>query len=128
MAFEILSDERELADTVGPYGKSLLHLVSRALEDYHRMPLLGMELSWQEIASDNPFGSPELLKQVQAWRTFWGPATSVRLLKEQTIDDGEEKIPSAHGCFDNALDVVSRTIETILGRRPPVPVVDLHGF
>ena len=29
---DIMNDERELADSVGPYGKSLLYLVSRALE------------------------------------------------------------------------------------------------
>lgn len=44
--FDILSDEREQADTVGPYGKSLLYLVCRALEDVHKMPILGMESAW----------------------------------------------------------------------------------
>ncbi|MDR4493864.1 MAG: C1 family peptidase [Nitrospirales bacterium] len=36
LTIEILSDARELGDSVGPYGKSLLYLVSRALEDYHK--------------------------------------------------------------------------------------------
>src|SRR5216683_681533 len=128
MVFEILSDERELADSVGPYGKSLLYLASRALEDHHRMPLLGMAISWQEVAGDNPFGSPELLQQVRDWHAFWGASNGPRELKDQTVDDGEEKIPSAHGCFDNGIDVVGRTIGTILGRAPDIPVMDLHGF
>jgi hypothetical protein len=40
--FELLSDRRELGDSVGPYGKSLLYLVSRALEEVHKTPLLGL--------------------------------------------------------------------------------------
>ena len=41
-----LSDARELDDNVGPYGKSLLYLVSRALEIVHKKPLLGMQVAW----------------------------------------------------------------------------------
>ncbi|MFP5245667.1 MAG: C1 family peptidase, partial [Thermoanaerobaculia bacterium] len=39
----ILSDEGERDDDVGPYGKSLLYLVSNAFEKSREMPLLGME-------------------------------------------------------------------------------------
>ena len=39
----ILSDEGERDDTVGPYGKSLLYLVSNAFENRRATPLLGME-------------------------------------------------------------------------------------
>jgi hypothetical protein len=126
--FEILGDERELADSVGPYGKSLLYLVSRALEQHHRMPLLGMAIVWHGAADPNLFGSREFSEQVEQWRAFWGPTAAPRELRDETVHDGEGAIPSAHGCFDNAVDVVSRTIETILGRKPPVPVVNLHGF
>ena len=48
--FDILSDERERADSVFVYGKSLLYLVSRAAENMHKQPLLGMEAAWS--ASD----------------------------------------------------------------------------
>jgi hypothetical protein len=37
-----LSDAAELADSVGPYGKSLLYLVSNAFEGQRCKPLLGM--------------------------------------------------------------------------------------
>jgi hypothetical protein len=128
IGFEILSDERELADGVGPYGKSLLYLVSRALEDYHCMPLLGMALAWSEVIGDNPFGSADLLKQTVLWREFWGTAPGPRELKDKAVSDGQEMIPSAHGCFDNAIDVITRTLTTILGRAPENPVENLHGF
>src|SRR5262249_1812135 len=39
----VLSDVGELDDDVGPYGKSLLYLVSNAFEDKRGTPLLGME-------------------------------------------------------------------------------------
>ncbi len=39
----ILSDVGERDDTVGPYGKSLLYLVSNAFEGAKETPLLGME-------------------------------------------------------------------------------------
>lgn len=37
-----LSDQNERDDTVGPYGKSILYLVSRALETPRKQPLLGL--------------------------------------------------------------------------------------
>ncbi|OAN70666.1 hypothetical protein A8B78_04215 [Jannaschia sp. EhC01] len=37
-----LSDENERAETVGPYGNSLLYLVSRALESPRKQPLTGL--------------------------------------------------------------------------------------
>jgi hypothetical protein len=43
---DLLSDKAERDDSVGPYGKSLLYLVSRALEKQRKCPLLGMELAW----------------------------------------------------------------------------------
>lgn len=39
----ILSDAGELDDDVGPYGKSLLYLVSNSFEGEREVPLLGME-------------------------------------------------------------------------------------
>jgi Papain family cysteine protease len=61
----IMSDAGERDDTVGPYGKSLLYLVSNAFEGERGVPLLGMqffltkdqeltELFNQEIPSGHP--------------------------------------------------------------------------
>lgn len=46
-----LSDENERRDSVGPYGKSLLYLVSRALETPRKRPLLGLARC---LSSGNP--------------------------------------------------------------------------
>lgn len=50
---DALSDKIERNDTVGPYGKSLLYLVSRALETPRNLPLLG-------LANCLADGNPEL--------------------------------------------------------------------
>ena len=39
----LLSDKLERGDSVGPYGKSLLYLVSNAFERSRQVPLLGMK-------------------------------------------------------------------------------------
>lgn len=46
-----LSQQREEDDTVGPYSKSLLYLVSNAFEEAAEMPILGMELHSKTIAA-----------------------------------------------------------------------------
>jgi len=46
-----LSDQRELDDTVGPYSKSLLYLVSKAFEDGADPPILGMDIHPRSIPS-----------------------------------------------------------------------------
>jgi len=127
-AFEILSDKRELADTVGPYGKSLLYLVSRALDDYHKMPLLGMAQVWALQNGDNPFGNEDLRKSVKQWQQYWTKGPRPTVLSDASLSDGEEMIPSAHGSFDNGVDVMTRTIKRIIGGPLAVPIESLHGF
>jgi hypothetical protein len=127
-AFEMLSDERELADSVGPYGKSLLYLVSRALEDYHKMPILGMANVWAVQKGENPFGTEKLRDKVKEWQQFWGDGPLPNELTKPSVSDGQEMIPSAHGSFDNDVDVITRTLKRILGHDPQEPVENLHGF
>jgi hypothetical protein len=131
--FEILSDERELADSVGPYGRSLLYLVSRALEEHHRMPLLGMATSWVALGARPPFSedADHIWVPVRRWQTDWkGPAPTE--LKTATVSDGEGDIPAAHGSFDNDVEVVSRTLTRILGSASgaalKAPIENLRGF
>jgi hypothetical protein len=134
--FDLLSAERERGDTVGPYGKSLLYLVSRALEDHHKMPLLGMQIAWDAAADTagetQPFGNKtELLRAVERWRSLWkGP--KIRPVSAPTVRDvadGSHTIPSAHGSFDNDVDVIGRAIQTIVApARVLAPVQDLRGF
>ncbi len=78
ISIHLMDDERELADNVGKiYGKSLLYLVSRALEDVHKMPLLGMAAAWNlEHAGekDGKFNSVQH-RAIKKWVDFAGKGT-----------------------------------------------------
>jgi hypothetical protein len=122
---ELLSDERELGDTVGPYGKSLLYLVSRALEDQHKTPLLGMANAWDPAKRSQFSDDPAIQRGLKTWQAFWGSVRAPREVTEAQVSNGVARIPSAHGAFDNDVEVVTRTIERIAGRPLKHPVEQL---
>jgi hypothetical protein len=122
---ELLSDERELGDTVGPYGKSLLYLVSRALEDQHKTPILGMANAWDPAKRNMWSDDPVIQRGLKAWQTFWGSVRAPRETTEAQISNGVTRIPSAHGGFDNDVAVLTRTLERIAGRPLKQPVEQL---
>jgi Papain family cysteine protease len=125
--FELLSNDRELGDTVGPYGQSLLYLVSRALEDVHKTPLLGMAVGWsRDDPGDNV--NQDRRRDVKKWLDLWGNGPKPRLHDEPQVSDGQGKIPIAHGSFDNDVDVVGKSIEFITGAPLKFPVENLRGF
>lgn len=129
---ENLSEEREQADSVGPYGKSLLYLVSRALEEFHKMPLLGKTLEWTETDSgrrNQLFGAAGAA-DVAAWQTFVRDQqlNAPTLCRTATVSDGLGRIPSAHGSFDNDVAVITRTIERAKGAKAKPAVECLRGF
>jgi pimeloyl-ACP methyl ester carboxylesterase len=136
---DIMSDERELADTVGPYGKSLLYLVSRALEDVHKMPLLGMQAVWTDVRPDLWYIPDRIRRKprdkwenpdVALWRGLVGTNAGkvLQVHNNKRVSDGVEKIPLAHGSFDNDRDVMTATIERILGGSLAAPIENLRGF
>ena len=113
---ELLSDAREMADSVGPYGRSLLYLVSRALEDQHKTPILGMANAWNPGKRSEWSNDPVIQRGVKAWQAFWGSVRAPRETTDAQVSSGVAMIPSAHGAFDNDVDVVTRTLERIAGR------------
>ncbi|OHD89210.1 C1 family peptidase [Sulfuricurvum sp. RIFCSPLOWO2_12_FULL_43_24] len=115
---DIMDDERERADTVGPYGKSLLYLISRALESRHKMPLLGMEWAWNTAAAPQDQWSED--PGIEAALTKWSSLTagiSLRLHTKQREDvyTGSGTIKLAHGSFDNDIEVVADMLERMRG-------------
>jgi hypothetical protein len=133
-AIELLSDEREKADSVGPYGKSLLYLVSRALEVDHKTPILGMEGVWNQATKNNDLffsRNGGLNPDLAAWRALWTKEWKLaapKPLAKEFINDGEGPIAVAHGCFDNAVPIVSATIERIRNGKLLKPIKTLRGF
>jgi hypothetical protein len=112
---DLMDDERERADSVGPYGKSLLYLVSRALESRHKTPLLGMEWAWTTKGMpESQWSDPE--GSVEAWAPL-GSRMSLRLhgKRREYVSTGAGRIRLAHGSFDNDVEVVSDMLERMRG-------------
>ena len=139
VAIDILSDKYERDDTVGPYGKSLLYLVSRALEATHKTPILGMEAVWNpQLDKDDIFatktkGRPN--EHVTAWRNGWLKLSKPAqvLAQDRVLEERPNfTIRSVHGCFDNWIDGVERTIQRILDlstvNKLPTRITSLRGF
>lgn len=103
-----LSKVGELDDDVGPYGKSLLYLVSNAFEDRREVPLLGMlkfleEKQYQEIY--------DLLNR------------PVDGLPGIVVSGEEDKVgamakSNTHGGFDNDPNTMNSVLVRILGALP----------
>jgi hypothetical protein len=107
----VLSDTGERDDDVGPYGKSLLYLVSNAFEGRRGVPLLGMEKYLRKTA-DPDVSTPD-------------PAVAP-LLKDSIVVAGEVakegssmSRSNSHGGFDNDPDTLNSVIARILGGAPP---------
>ena len=132
---QVLSDRNERDDNVvAIYRKSLLYLVSNALETDLRTPILGM---------DNVFnadyrgwdGSSSTAESLRSWRQAAANAGLVpgeRLVvvdnDKITVAQPDRRAKTAHGTFDNDVEVVSRAVQRISGGVLKTPVDDLRGF
>ena len=131
---DVLSDDREVDDTVGPYQKSLLYLVSRALEDMHKMPILGLLKAFDPSCNHDLHWNEPRLEQIklelEKWQKFWWGATMPRdfhrtgkgagnatfdTVDRTQINSGARKTNAAHGTFDNDVDVMKAMLGRILG-------------
>jgi len=132
-----MDDEREKSDTVGKvYRKSLLYLVSRALEKVHKMPILGLADSWDvekctEKKSDG--FNYEQRSEVDKWYKFMqdgnAPIIYSREKSQVKINLSPDYIDLSHGSFDNDINVVEHTIKKIRGdNKLIVHVVNLCGY
>jgi hypothetical protein len=122
-----LSDSNEKADglpspEVELYGKSLLYLVSRALDDARKMPILGLQTAITADAFDPKQWADEQVASITAWEREWTPGTAgaaqrgfpVTTPDVRTTKTGAT-IQATHGSFDNNIDVLTQTLETIKG-------------
>ena len=123
----LLSDQRELNDTCGPYQKSLLYLVSRALESDHKMPILGLEKVFDPSANDewHDRTQPPALPR---WQAFWGNTNpNLHVVDTAQVSTGTlgNQIKASHGCFDNDAGTITATLVRILGPAPTYPIQSL---
>ncbi|WP_367847359.1 peptidase C1 [Rhodoferax sp. WC2427] len=139
----VLSDTRERADSVaGIYRKSLLYLVSGALETDLRTPIAGMAKVYG--TGDGGWdGSSSTNESLNVWRRAVQDAklkSTGRLVEVTTDkvctaladprrdDPSNVMIPADHGSFDNNIDAITRTLQVVLGGKLLQPVDDLRGF
>jgi len=145
-----LADARERDDCVGPYRKSLLYLVSRALERQHKTPLLGLANAFDPAHAGSEWWHEDWVDDVALWQHwFWGaggggtddtpsgfaetgasaPGGGLFVTGAKSVNAGPRAVPATHGAFDNDVDVVAMTIRRMLGlpggSRLPFPVTDL---
>jgi Arc/MetJ-type ribon-helix-helix transcriptional regulator len=132
---EVLSDSNEASDPCVPlaYSKSLLYLVSRALEPDHKAPVLGMQKAWKKLPPDDMTFNPGYQNELKAWQQIAKGVVLDAPIVDKIVPTVREKnandtISANHGSFDNNLDVVNRALRRILGKQPKAEVTDLRGF
>ena len=134
---DVLSDPIELGDHVTPvYRKSLLYLVSNALESDLRDPILGLA----RVTNPNDAGwdgSSDTGEALANWRravaaTKLATRTTVLATPQvaTAIDTSGQRvlIAAAHGSFDNDIDVMTRVLTRITGAALTMPIDDLRGY
>lgn len=129
----LLSDTIEKRDALpspsfGLYSKSLLYLVSRALDDDRKMPILGLERAHlPKYASDDDQWCDTRLGEVKAWQTLWLGRNG----KSRTVVVTDQDVPhtrtggrtqATHGSFDNNIAVWTATLERMSGKRLVAPM------
>ena len=121
----LLSDRLERADSVGPYGKSLLYLVSNAFEGSRGVPLIGMQACLEadaELAAlfaGSVDGRPALVIS---------EGTPVEAAGEQAAVAQGFSASRTHGGFDNDPLTMNSVLMRVLDGAPTRPFTarDLH--
>ena len=136
--FELLSERNERDDHVaGVYRKSLLYLVSRALETEHKTPLLGLQSAWDQTGAyrADTFPRDGQNPSIRKWTAFWGDTPAPHIVWDSEVltataqaAGGQQMIKSSHGSFDNSIDTLTRSIRLMTGQDPQHPIADLTGF
>lgn len=130
---DVLSEQNERDDNVAAiYRKSLLYLVSNALESDLRTPILGMENVFKPNYTgwDGSSATAEVLGNWRQAAKAAGLDKRLTLLEDSkvTVQLPDKQIKAGHGSFDNDIATVGRTLERIVGAKLKLAVDDLRGF
>jgi hypothetical protein len=125
-----LSDANEKRDglpspQVPAYGKSLLYLVARALDDVRKMPLLGLERALDPAyASDGEQWAESELAYLKQWQKRWkGAALAVPVdLPDLRTTRMGGRTQATHGAFDNSIDAITAALERVRGAKLVAPL------
>lgn len=111
----LLSDKLERDDTVGPYGKSLLYLVSNAFEGTRDVPILGMKAS---LDADDELarlfgglvdGRPALVVS---------EGIPIDPVQEPAVVARGASVSHSHGGFDNDCATMNSVLTRVLDAAP----------
>ena len=111
----ILSDKLERDDTVGPYAKSLLYLVSNAFEGTREVPILGMKAFIEadrqlaKLFGGQVDGRPAL---VVSDGTALDPAGEKAAIRQGA------SVSRSHGGFDNDTATMNSVLTRVLDGPP----------
>ncbi len=131
----LLSDANERDDSVGPYRKSLLYLVSRSFE-VHKTPILGLEKVFDREAAQpgkaDDMWSPGVLDELRAWQDFWAGLGDdhdrtnrvEHTLRAGSVATGGGTISASHGCFDNSVAIIGKALSYVAGKEVEVHRLD----
>lgn len=126
-----LSDIGELDDNVGPYGKSLLYLISHAFERVRETPLLGMErfINLNHDSEEENFKVDKEIGKLLSTRINGWPnlVISGKAPAHETIGPSICR-SDTHGGFDNDPFTLNSVLYRILGNAPhrPFEIRDLQ--
>jgi hypothetical protein len=112
----VLSDVGERDDDVGPYGKSLLYLVSNAFESKRGTPILGMQ---RFISHQGWHPGEEDVVDPEMEKLFDKKVDQLPSLVIAGRDnaDGCRSRSDSHGGFDNDPDTLNSVLYRILGKK-----------
>jgi hypothetical protein len=111
----LLSDQGELDDQVGPYGKSLLYLVSNAFEARRKTPLLGMARYVDRDAAGSTRDADPELRTLFSGEVGGHPSLVIAGRRGAA---GSISQSDTHGGFDNDCATMNSVLHRILGRAP----------
>jgi hypothetical protein len=113
----VLSDVGERDDDVGPYGKSLLYLVSNAFEPRRGTPILGMQ-RYISHAGQRPGEEDVVNPEMEA--LFGRKVDQLPSLVIAGRDEGNgcRSRSESHGGFDNDPATLNSVLFRILGKKP----------
>jgi hypothetical protein len=120
----VLSDQNEKRDGLPEpgtpiYGKSLLYLVSRALDDDRKIPILGLDRALDpKYVRDKDQWAEEHLPDLSEWQSAWFSSSGesrTTIVSDETIPNSRTggRTTATHGSFDNNIPVLTAAIERI---------------
>jgi hypothetical protein len=107
-------------------------MVSDALEPDVRTPILGMA-NVMDVGYTGWDGSSSTGEALGNWRqaakqSGLDKRTDILDVDKVKTSSSGTTISASHGSFDNNVEVVTRTLERITGKKLAMPVDDLRGF